>query len=88
MKMRNGMSRTVLVPPPGFKHCLLSRYFNRDVECIRTFFRRKYQYESVLYPKFSRTLKEGPSGKEFRLDVVVAASGFGNKEMKTLEQVS
>lgn len=58
------------------------------MECIRTFFRRRYQYESVLYPKFSRTLKEGPSGEEFRLDVVVAASGFGNKEMKTLEKVS
>lgn len=42
----------------------------------------------MLYPKFSRILKEGPSGEEFRLDVMVAASGFGHKEMKTLEQVS
>jgi RIO kinase 2 len=58
------------------------------VECIRTFFRRRYQYESVLYPKFSRVLREGPSGEEFRLDVMVAASGFGNKEMKVLEEVS
>ncbi|KAF9453750.1 RIO1-domain-containing protein [Macrolepiota fuliginosa MF-IS2] len=63
-------------------------YFNRDVECIRTFFRRRFQYESVLYPKFSRVLKEGSPGGEFRLDVIVAASGFGNKEMRTLEQVS
>ncbi|EKM83822.1 hypothetical protein AGABI1DRAFT_117292 [Agaricus bisporus var. burnettii JB137-S8] len=61
-------------------------YFNRDVECIRTFFRRRYQYESVLYPKFSRVLRECPSGEEFRLDVMVAASGFGNKEMKVLEE--
>lgn len=58
------------------------------MECIRTFFRRRYQYESVLYPKFSRVLRECPSGEEFRLDVMVAASGFGNKEMKVLEEVS
>ncbi|KXN89961.1 Serine/threonine-protein kinase rio2 [Leucoagaricus sp. SymC.cos] len=61
-------------------------YFNRDVECIRTFFRRRFQYESVLYPRFSRTVREGPSGEEFRLDVMVAASGFGKKEMSTLEK--
>lgn len=65
-----------------------TRYFNRDVECIRTFFRRRFQYESVLYPKFSRTIRNGLSEEGFRLDAVVAASGFGNKEMSILEKVS
>ncbi|KAI0080117.1 RIO1-domain-containing protein [Panus rudis PR-1116 ss-1] len=63
-------------------------YFNRDVECIRTFFRRRFQYESKLYPRFKSTLKEGsdePDG--FRLDVVVAASGFKKSDQKVLEEV-
>lgn len=60
-------------------------YFNRDVECIRTFFRRRFKYESAIYPRFKGTIGEG--GKdEFRLDVVVEASGFGRREMKVLEQ--
>jgi len=65
-----------------------NRYFNRDVECIRTFFRRRFQYESVLYPKFRRTIRSGSSGEGFRLDAVVAASGFGKEEMSILEKVS
>ncbi|KAI0307807.1 RIO1-domain-containing protein [Multifurca ochricompacta] len=61
-------------------------YFNRDVECIRTFFRRRFRYESIIYPRFKSTISEG--GKDdFRLDVVVEASGFGRQEMKVLEQV-
>lgn len=66
-----------------------SRYFNRDVECIRTFFRRRFQYESALYPRFRKTIQGGESGEDegFRLDVAVAASGFGRKDMKALEEV-
>ena len=30
-----------------------SRYFNRDVQCIRDFFLRRFSYESELYPKFA-----------------------------------
>ncbi|KAF8585518.1 RIO1-domain-containing protein [Ramaria rubella] len=59
-------------------------YFNRDVECIRTFFRRRFQYESALYPRFKGTLQNSGG---FRLDVVVAASGFARKDMKILEDV-
>ncbi|KAG7099283.1 hypothetical protein E1B28_001142 [Marasmius oreades] len=61
-------------------------YFNRDVECIRTFFRRRFRYESAIYPKFKRVLvdEEGETG--FRLDVEVAASGFSRKDMKDLEE--
>jgi len=68
---------------------LLVRYFNRDVECIRTFFRRRFQYESILYPQFKHAFSEadhkGDGG--FRLDVVVAASGFARKDMKVIEAV-
>ncbi|KAI9445193.1 RIO1-domain-containing protein [Lactarius indigo] len=60
-------------------------YFNRDVECIRTFFRRRFKYESAIYPRFKGSIGEG--GKDgFRLDVIVEASGFGRREMKVLEQ--
>ena len=30
-----------------------SRYFDRDVQCIRDFFVRRFSYESELYPKFA-----------------------------------
>ncbi|KZT30452.1 RIO1-domain-containing protein [Neolentinus lepideus HHB14362 ss-1] len=62
-------------------------YFNRDVECIRRFFRRRFRYESALYPRFRKTLTETLDGDAFRLDVMVAASGFKQKDMKTLEEV-
>ncbi|KAG5728811.1 Serine/threonine-protein kinase rio2 [Termitomyces sp. T112] len=62
-------------------------YFNRDVECIRTFFKRRFQYESALYPRFRKIITENSDDKEnFRLDVVVAASGFGHKDQKVLEE--
>ncbi|KAF8898672.1 RIO1 family-domain-containing protein [Infundibulicybe gibba] len=62
-------------------------YFNRDVECIRTFFKRRFQYESALYPKFRRTLEDPDAkGEGFKLDVMVEASGFGRKDMKVLEE--
>lgn len=68
--------------------CLL-RYFNRDVECIRRFFRRRFNYESAVYPRFSKSVAlDGEEDEQgFRLDVVVAASGFGGKEMKILDEV-
>ncbi|KAK0208310.1 RIO1 family-domain-containing protein [Desarmillaria ectypa] len=61
-------------------------YFNRDVECIRTFFKRRFRYESSLYPRFKMIATEDSSESNFRLDVVVAASGFGNRDMKVLEE--
>jgi RIO kinase 2 len=59
------------------------RYFDRDIECIRTFFRRKFNYESRLYPKFARDTE-----REFELDVQVAASGFSKKHQKEFEELS
>ncbi|KIO26465.1 hypothetical protein M407DRAFT_200419 [Tulasnella calospora MUT 4182] len=64
-------------------------YFNRDVECIRTFFKRRFNYESNLYPRFQKTIdsKDDGDGEGFRLDVVVAASGFKKQDLQALEEV-
>jgi RIO kinase 2 len=77
------------------RHVNAEWYFNRDVECIRTFFKRRFGFEGKLWPRFTSTVKEGEEkskkGEEedgFRLDVVVAASGFGSKEQQELEKVN
>lgn len=69
-------------------HVNAEYYFNRDVECIRRFFRRRFNYESKLYPRFKSTMKEGgdQDGEGFHLDVVVAASGFKKSDQKALEE--
>lgn len=59
---------------------VFSSYFNRDVECIRVFFKRRFGYESALYPRFTQDVN-----REFSLDVQVAASGFSKKMQKELE---
>lgn len=61
-------------------------YFNRDVECIRTYFRKRYRYESSVWPRFLSTVNENDGKKDFELDVMVAASGFGKKEGEALER--
>lgn len=61
-----------------------ARFFNRDVACIRTFFRRRFRYESKLYPRFAAALQD-ESHPRLRLDAEVEASGFGKHEEKTLE---
>ncbi|KAG8897376.1 hypothetical protein FRB99_008201 [Tulasnella sp. 403] len=64
-------------------------YFERDVECIRRFFRRRFGFEGSSAPRFSKVVaedvEEGDEGDE-RLDVVVEASGFKKKELDTLEE--
>jgi RIO kinase 2 len=58
-------------------------YFNRDVECIRTFFKKRFNYESSIYPKLTRDVE-----REFSLDVQVSASGFTKKHQRDLEEVN
>lgn len=55
-------------------------YFNRDVDCIKTFFKKRFGYESRLYPIFTRDIK-----LEKRLDIEVSASGFSKEMEKVLE---
>jgi RIO kinase 2 len=50
-------------------------YFDRDVTCIREFFKRRFGFESELYPTFKDVERMDS------LDVEVAASGF-TKEMQ------
>ncbi|KAI8980655.1 RIO1-domain-containing protein [Trametes punicea] len=63
-------------------------YFNRDVECIRRFFRRRFRYESSIYPRFRsiKSEKSGDGSDEWHLDLVVAASGYNQGEQKVLEE--
>jgi RIO kinase 2 len=61
-------------------HINAEMYFNRDVDCIRVFFKRRFAYESKLYPVFTRDCKN-----EFQLDVKVAASGFTKKQQQELQ---
>jgi len=51
-------------------HANAEWYFDRDVECIRTFFKKKFGYESELYPTFKDVIREQ------NIDVEIEASGF------------
>lgn len=44
-------------------------FFDRDVNCIRNFFKRRFGYESSLHPTFNDVMRED------NLDVEVSASG-------------
>ena len=46
-------------------------YFNRDVECVRSYFRKKFNFEAESYPIFDRDVE-----KQFSLDKELSASGF------------
>ncbi|XP_019372753.1 PREDICTED: serine/threonine-protein kinase RIO2 [Gavialis gangeticus] len=50
-------------------------YFNRDVKCIQEFFKKRFSYESELFPTFQDIRRE------CSLDVEIAASGY-TKEMQ------
>ncbi|CZT25190.1 related to serine/threonine protein kinase [Ramularia collo-cygni] len=60
-------------------------YFDRDVECIRRYFDRKFRYTSdEPAPSFEDATKGADPKK--RLDVEVEASGFSRKMGKDLER--
>eukprot|EP00041_Stephanoeca_diplocostata_P011256 m.183187 g.183187 ORF g.183187 m.183187 type:complete len:599 (+) comp18476_c0_seq1:194-1990(+) len=54
-------------------------YFDRDVECIRVFFLRRFGFEPKRVPKFKDVVREKD------LDVEVAASGFARDQQEELE---
>jgi len=65
-------------------HLNAEMYFDRDVQCIRTFFEKRFNFIGEKYPKFSDAVKE------FDLDVQVNASGFTRefeKDFDTLNQL-
>uniref|UniRef100_A0A0R3RTU5 Serine/threonine-protein kinase RIO2 n=1 Tax=Elaeophora elaphi TaxID=1147741 RepID=A0A0R3RTU5_9BILA len=55
-------------------------YFERDVDCVRTFFRRRFNYESELYPNFESMTRK------YNLDVEVSASGFTRRMSKVYDK--
>lgn len=61
-------------------HINAQYYFDRDVSCIRIFFKRRFDFESDEYPKFE-DLKRVNS-----LDSEVKASGF-SKEIKEFDEI-
>ncbi|CAF1352651.1 unnamed protein product [Rotaria sordida] len=66
----------------SISHINAEYYFDRDVQCIRDFFRRRFHFETDLYPKFA-DIKRLHS-----LDNDVRASGFSKELEKQFEQVS
>jgi RIO kinase 2 len=50
-------------------------YFNRDVNCVRTFFSRKFHFDAQEWPEFEDI------EKLYDLDVELEASGF-TKQMR------
>lgn len=60
------------------KHINAETYFQRDVNCIRDFFRRRFGYESELYPTFEDILREDC------IDIEIKASGLTKQMEKDL----
>ncbi|KGL97020.1 Serine/threonine-protein kinase RIO2, partial [Charadrius vociferus] len=56
-------------------HANAEWYFDRDVNCIKEFFKKRFNYESELFPAFKDVRKE------CSLDREIAASGY-TKEMQ------
>ncbi|XP_012055936.1 PREDICTED: serine/threonine-protein kinase rio2 [Atta cephalotes] len=54
-------------------------YFERDVNCIRDFFKRRFGYESELYPTFQDISREDS------IDAEVKASGFAKQIEKEID---
>ena len=67
-------------------HANAEMYFDRDVNCIKRFFQRKYHFVSdEPGPFFADARKQLLQDPEKRLDINVEASGFSRKMAKELE---
>lgn len=67
-------------------HANAEFYFDRDVNCIKRFFERRFQFTSdEKGPHFSKARKLIGKDGVPRLDVLVEASGFSKKMAKELE---
>lgn len=67
-------------------HANAEYYFDRDVNCIKRFFERRFRYTSDEQGPYFKNAKKlvGKDGVK-RLDVAVEASGFSRKMAKELE---
>ena len=67
-------------------HTNAQMYFDRDVNCIKRFFERRFKFVSDEQgPSFADAKKLAGGSKNKRLDVEVEASGFSKKMAKELE---
>jgi RIO kinase 2 len=70
----------------SMEHQNAEMYFDRDVECIKRFFSRKFHFTSTEPGPFFKDAKKRLSKGGFkRLDATVEASGFTKKMIKDLE---
>ncbi|KAL4919754.1 Rio2, N-terminal-domain-containing protein [Aspergillus aurantiobrunneus] len=68
-------------------HLNAEMYFDRDVNCIKRYFQRKFHFVSnVPGPFFADAKKQLTKNAEKRLDVEVEASGFSRKMARELEK--
>ena len=72
-------------------------FFNRDVNCVRKFFRKRFRYEGMSWPTWRDVLAQededeaessSTGEKRVRLDLEVDASGFNRALQRELEDVS
>ena len=69
-------------------HANAEMYFDRDINCIKRFFERRFNFVSDEPGPFFADARELASGRKRakRLDVEVEASGFSKKMAKELEK--
>lgn len=58
------------------------RYFDRDVQCIRTYFKKKFNYVSELFPTFKDVLRQE------NIDVEIEASGFTREMQQSFDEAT
>ncbi|KAK3318522.1 Rio2, N-terminal-domain-containing protein [Apodospora peruviana] len=90
---RKGEAEITLVPVlidfpqmVSMEHQNAEMYFDRDVNCIKSFFKKRFHFVSTVPGPFFKDAKKtvGKDGAK-RLDASVAASGFTKKMLKDLE---
>lgn len=68
-------------------HTNAEMYFDRDVNCIKRFFERRFNFVSdESGPRFADARKLAAGNKGKRLDIEVEASGFSKKMAKELDK--
>ncbi|KUI68794.1 Serine/threonine-protein kinase rio2 [Cytospora mali] len=70
----------------SMEHQNAEMYFNRDVECVKRFFQKRFRFVNTEPGPFYKDAKKtvGKDGAK-RLDAAVEASGFTKKMLKDLE---
>lgn len=61
----------------SIEHPNADYFFERDVDCVRRFFRKRFRFESEEYPTYSQVMEAMRDEKVDRLDALTRASGFG-----------